>query len=294
MISEIHVKSVLNKHKKRDAWFLDDYSVNPYESCSFNCLYCYIRGSKYGTNLEEKLSVKVNAPEILEKQLRFRAKKSQYGIIALASATDPYLPIENERNITRRFLELFVQYKFPVYVLTKSTLIIRDIPLLKKIDTNAILPNDLIGKLQHRAIVSFSLSTLDEKISSHLEPGASTPKERLETMLRCKNEGLYVGVNCIPLLPFLSDSDEQLEDIISTAKEFGADFIFVGGLTLFGNGQADSKTLYFHFLEKFFPHLLPKYEQLFSGDFLPRYYENNLRLRAKKICSKYKIRIGLI
>jgi DNA repair photolyase len=67
MVNEIQVKSILNKHKKRDDWFLDDYSVNPYEGCSFNCLYCYIRGSKYGENMTRTLSAKVNSPEILEK-----------------------------------------------------------------------------------------------------------------------------------------------------------------------------------------------------------------------------------
>ena len=74
MPREIEVKSVLNKKKKRDDWFLDDYTFNPYSSCSFNCLYCYIRGSKYGSNLESSLSVKINAIELLDKQLANRAK----------------------------------------------------------------------------------------------------------------------------------------------------------------------------------------------------------------------------
>ena len=75
MLNEVIVKSVLNKTKRRDPWFLDDYTINPYSACSFNCLYCYIRGSKYGEHMEEKLSIKINALEILEKQLENRAKK---------------------------------------------------------------------------------------------------------------------------------------------------------------------------------------------------------------------------
>jgi DNA repair photolyase len=67
MVNEIQVKSILNKHKKRDDWFLDDYSVNPYEGCAFNCIYCYIRGSKYGENMVKTLSAKVNSSELLEK-----------------------------------------------------------------------------------------------------------------------------------------------------------------------------------------------------------------------------------
>ena len=75
MVDEIQVKSVLNKHKRRDDWFLDDYSVNPYSGCSFNCIFCYIRGSKYGKNMAKTLSAKVNAPAVLERQLKNRGKK---------------------------------------------------------------------------------------------------------------------------------------------------------------------------------------------------------------------------
>src|SRR5688500_20187222 len=95
---EILVKSVLNKTKRRDPWFLDDYTLNPYSACSFNCLYCYIRGSKYGEHMEEKLAVKINALDILEKQLKNRAKKNQHGIIVVSSATDPYLQIRSEER----------------------------------------------------------------------------------------------------------------------------------------------------------------------------------------------------
>src|SRR5436189_3872054 len=102
----IDVKSILNKTKRRDAWFLDDYTINPYSGCSFNCLYCYIRGSKYGTHMEKKLSVKTNAVELLDKQLKNRAKKGQYGIIVLSSATDPYLQFEKDMQLTRRLLEV--------------------------------------------------------------------------------------------------------------------------------------------------------------------------------------------
>ena len=75
MPREIQVKSILNKTKRRDSWFLDDYTINPYSACSFNCLFCYIRGSKYGEHMEDKLSVKSNALEVLDKQLKNRAKK---------------------------------------------------------------------------------------------------------------------------------------------------------------------------------------------------------------------------
>lgn len=90
MLRERLVKSVLNRKKKRDDWFLDDYTLNPYEGCSINCQYCYIRGSKYGLDMGETLSIKINGLSILDKQLALRARKNEHSIIALSSATDPY------------------------------------------------------------------------------------------------------------------------------------------------------------------------------------------------------------
>src|SRR5690606_19744524 len=120
MPHDIQAKSILNKTKRRDPWFLDDYTVNPYSGCSFNCLFCYIRGSKYGINMAEKVSVKENAAELLDKALAARAKKGQYGIIVLSSATDPYLHFEKETQLTRRLLEVILRHKFPVHVITRS------------------------------------------------------------------------------------------------------------------------------------------------------------------------------
>jgi len=106
-----------------------------------------------------------------------------------------------------------------------------------------------------------------------------------------KKEGFLTGVNAIPVLPFISDTKEQLENIVASAKQHGADFIFVGGLTLFGNGPADSKTLYFKFLEKKFPHLLSNYHQLYGDKYFPPFwYQNQLEKLTIELCAKYKIR----
>jgi DNA repair photolyase len=295
MINEIKVKSILNKHKKRDDWFLDDYSVNPYSGCSFNCIYCYIRGSKYGENMTENLSAKINAPEILERQLKARARKGEYGIIILSSSTEPYMQIEEKLKLTRKLLEIILKYKFPLHILTKSKLMLRDLDLLREIDKSAILPLDLKSKLKHKAIISFSISTLDEKLARILEPGAPSPKERLEAMEKCREEGFFSGVCYVPVLPFISDTEEKLDEMIKAAKECGANYVFVGALTLFGDGVADCKTLYFRFLEKYFPELLPKYENLFKKSFEPpKEYQKELEERAKRLCKKYGIKYKIL
>lgn len=289
------VKSVLNKHKKRDSWFLDDYSVNPYEGCSCNCLYCYVRGSKYGENMEDGLVVKENVAAILEKQLQLRAKKNEYGIVAVGSSTDAYMPIDEKYLRTRDILEVLLKYKFPVFISTKRSLILRDLDILKEIDKAAILPDDLQDNFKKGVILSVSLSTLDDKIAGMLEPGAIKPLQRLALVKQLKEQGFLVGVNAIPLLPFISDAENEMAQIIAAAKEYGADYILTGSLTLFGNDKADSKTLYYKFLERYDASLIPKYEQLFSNNFyVPFWYQQQLKQTATRLCKKYNIRNSIL
>ncbi len=288
MVEKIEVKSILNKHKKRDDWFLDDYSINPYVGCSFNCIYCYIRGSKYGG---KRLSAKINAPYMLEKQLKKRADKKEYGIILLSSSTEAYLPIEEELKLTKKLLEIILRYRFPVHIVTKSTLVLRDLDILKEIDKYAILPEDLKDRLKRGVIISFSISTLDEKLAKIFEPGAPKPRERLETMKKCKEEGFLVGIDFIPVLPYLSDSEDKLDKMIRAAKDYGADFVLVGALTLFGKNPDDCKVSYYKVLEKYYPDLIQKYKSLFRIFSMPsKQYQSELEERAIEICKKYRIK----
>jgi DNA repair photolyase len=295
VVKKKQISSVLNKHKKRESWFLDDYSVNPYEGCSCNCLYCYVRGSKYGENMEEGLFVKENALQVLEKQLQSGAKRGQYGVVVVGSATDAYIHHEKEWEMTKGMLQLLLKYRFPVFISTKCDLITRDIELLKEIDKAAILPVDLKHTLKRGVILSVSLSTMDEKIAGMLEPGAIPPLQRLQLMQKLKQEGFLAGVNAIPVLPYISDSEEELEKIISSAKLYNADYILVGGLTLFGSSKADSKTLYYRFLQKYDPSLIPAYDKLYGDDYYAqRRYQQQLKNKADKLCQKYAIRISII
>lgn len=295
MVQEKQVKSILNRHKKRDSWFLDDYSVNAYEGCSCNCLYCYIRGSKYGENMNDGLVVKTNALQILEKQLQVKAKKNQYGFVAVGSGTDAYMKLEEHYQLTQAFLKLFLKYRFPVFISTKCTMITRDIQILKQIDKTAVLPRNLAGKINRGAILSVSVSTLNQQISNMLEPAAAEPMQRLKVLQQLKQEGFLAGVNAIPLLPYISDTDEELEKIIAAAKQYGADYILTGSLTLFGKEAAHSKTLYYKFLERYDASLISKYDELYAGNFYPpKYYQEALKEKAERLCKKYKIRNSII
>ena len=295
MITYKEVKSILNKHKKRDNWFLDEYSTNPYEGCGFNCTYCYVHGSKYGETLAEKIVIKKDAVAILDRQLNNRAKKNEYGIIAVGSATDAYIQVEEEVGLTRKLLEVILKHRFPVFISTKSTLVARDFDLLKQIDESAILPPDLKQSLNRGVIISFSFSTLNEPLARQLESGAPPPQQRLEALRQCSLNGFLCGMNAMPLLPFISDTNEELEKIIAAAKQYGAFYILTSGMTLFGEDERDSKQLYFRFLKNYYPDLLEKYEAMYGTVYYPSWkYQNDLKKRTEMFCKKYQIRDSIL
>ncbi len=295
MSKEIATRTILNKTKRRDPWFLDDYTLNPYSACAFNCLYCYIRGSKYGENLATSLSVKINAPELLEKQLAIKARKGQHGIIVLSSATDPYLKLEQDYKLTRTLLEIILKYRFPVHIITKSDLVVRDIDLISEIASQAILPMDLQWKLKTGAFVSFSFSTLDDKEASIFEPGATPPTKRLLALRKVKESNLQTGVSLMPLLPFISDTPQRVEEFFKVFKLESVDYLFPASITLFGNGKADSKTLVVNAIAKHYPDLVTQYQALFGqGHQVPLSYRKKLEKTFLEMHRKYDMADSLM
>jgi len=283
----ITVTSLLNKTKKRDPWFLDDYTINPYSGCAFNCLYCYIRGSKYGINLAEKLSVKENALAILRRQLAARARKQQQGVVVLSSVTDAYLPLEEKEMLTRGILELLLEYRFPVHIITKSPLVLRDLDLLQRINENALLPPDMTG-YRHKAFITFSFSTTDRVTGKQFEPGAPDPAERLLAMKACAAAGMMTGVSLMPLLPFITDVPEQLARMYAAFHEHGARYVFPASITLWGDTAADSKQLILQAIQQYYPHLLDSYQRLFARSVgVPAAYNTALQAAAAREAASY-------
>jgi len=291
MVREVYVKSVLNKHRRRDEWFLDEYSINPYIGCSFNCTYCYVYGGRYGYWRKQGFSVKVNAPRILSKELSRIARKGGYGFIAIGSATEPWMPIEERYMVTRRCLEVVLHYRFPIHCLTKSTLILRDIDLLREISEKAVLPLDLRDKLEHGVLVTVSLSTIDKDVARLFEPGAPDPFKRLEVLSELREHGLCAGLAFIPLLPFISDTLESIEDMVKAARDYRASYVFFGCLTL----DEGVRERYYSVLRREYPELIPRYERLYSGKWYPlRSYQDRVMKVASSLCKKYGLRMGII
>lgn len=252
-VKEIIAKSILRKNKKIESWFLTQYGMNLYRGCMHNCVYCDGRSEKYQVNGEfgEDVIVKINAIELLRRELDPKRKRTPFkkGYIGVGGGVgDSYQPVEKKYQLTRKTLHILYEKKFPVHVLTKSTLVQRDIDILKKINE------------QNRAIVSFSFSSADDRISSIFEPGVPPPSERLETLRIFKEAGISCGMYLMPVIPFITDNPKQIENTVRKAKEACVDFIIFSGMTLKDGRQKD---YFMNILKKKYPDLMVDYYNIY-------------------------------
>ena len=192
IVREVQAKSILNKSK------IYDYCLNPYTGCQVGCKYCYarlfmIRYSGHTEPWGEFVDVKVNAPEVLRKQL-VRAKR---GTVWVASVCDPYQPLEAKYRMTRRCLEELLTSRFPVNIQTKSALVVRDLDLFEKFDDIE---------------VGFTIATDDERMAKLFEPHASTVAERLAALSILHSRGVKTFVFLGPLLP---GNAERLAELVA-------------------------------------------------------------------------------
>jgi DNA repair photolyase len=256
IIQEIKAKSILLKHKKIDSWFISHYGMNLYRGCAHNCVYCDGRSERYHVNgvFGENVTAKINALEGLRKELRLQRKRAKLksGYMTLGGGVgDSYQPIERKYELTRRTLQLLYEYGWPVHVLTKSTLVERDINIIKKINQ------------QNKAIVSFSLSSANDEISAIFEPNVPPPSERLKTLALFKKEGIACGVFLLPVIPFITDTPELIAETLRKACEVGADFVIFGGMTLKEGRQKD---YFYNLLKEKYPELVANYARLYKGN----------------------------
>jgi len=205
-----HAKSIISRNNSPDLPFTQ--SINPYRGCEHGCIYCYARPSHAYVNLspgvdfETKLFAKVNAAELLRRELARPGYRCE--VIALGANTDPYQPIEREYRITRGVLEVLAEFGQPVGIVTKNALIERDI--------------DILGPMARRNLVNVyvSINNLDHDLARRLEPRCSAPARRLETIRRLAAAGIPVGVLVAPVIPFLTD--HQIEPVLDAASAAGA------------------------------------------------------------------------
>jgi DNA repair photolyase len=267
---EVTVKTALTRVQGMPfAW-----SLNPYTGCERACVYCYARdyharrGRDTGAGFDREIDVKINFPELLAHELgRLRMRET----VALGTATDPYQQCEGRYRITRRTLETLVGSPLPLVVITKGSMIVRDIDLLTKLD----------------AKVCVSIGTVSEELARTSEPHASPPKARLEAVRRLVSAGIDAGVLAAPILPGLSDSEESLDAVAAAAARSGATFFSTRPLKL----DPTVKPHYMAFLSEHFPALIPATGAQFAERVNPaRGYTDALEERARRVRSRYEFK----
>jgi len=285
-ITEISAKTILRKGKKIDSWFISKYGMNLYRGCQHNCIYCDGRDEKYRVedDFGKDLSVKINAPQLLDSELSRLVKREtgKTGFILLGGGVnDSYQPVEAKYKITQNALELLGKYDLPVHILTKSTLVERDIELIQEINRTT------------KVIVSFSFSSVDDDISRKVEPGVAPPSERLKVIDNLKSRGISCGMFLMPVIPFLTDTPEMIYKSLYSAYVSGIDFVVFGGMTLKEGRQKD----YFH--ENFdsnYPDLSINYDVIYNGSKWGQpteEYNNQVNQLFLFMASKFKMPIRI-
>jgi DNA repair photolyase len=270
-------RSALNRESSGRMPFA--WTINPYRGCEFGCKYCYARYTHEfmemwdGKEFERKIFAKVGAPDLLRAELRQAKDKGLP--IALGTATDPYQPAERQFELTRRMLEVFVEFEgLKFSITTKSASILADLELLKRVST------------RHRFSVHMTVTTTDERLARLLEPKAPPPAKRFEAVKQLSEAGISVGVNAMPILPGLNDSDKCLDALARAASQAGARFLY--GNILFLTPSAMKQ--FIPFLEKEFPQLAKRYRKLYAHS---AYLNGEYKNRMTKLLAELRTRYGL-
>jgi DNA repair photolyase len=221
------------------------WSLNPYRGCSHGCHYCYARDYHRrmdrdpGAGFDREVEVKANFAEVLERELR----RPRDGAVALGTATDPYQPGEGRFQITRKTLEALARRPMPLSIITKGTLIVRDLDLFVAIARRVELR------------IWSSITTVDQTTARLIEPGAAPPAKRLDAIRRMRAVGLRAGVLIAPMVPGLTDSASSLRDVAVAARGAGAVALGSRPLKL----DPGTKDVFYAFVAAQFPELLPRY-----------------------------------
>jgi len=272
MIKEIRAKTLVSRISGIDSIFGLDYNFNLYRGCQHRCIYCDSRSQCYRIeHFDRDVLIKINAIELLKNEL---SRKRRKGIIGTGSMSDPYMPLEEQVQLTARTLETIAECGFGVHVITKSDLVVRDIDILQKISRVS-------------AAVSLTITTVDDELSKIVEPGAPPSSARFRAMQRLSQAGIETRVALMPTLPFIEDSWENISAIIEEAHRCGAKVV----IPWFGMSMRDRQRAYFYNrLDESFPGLRERYEATFGDSYMcPSPHAEVLYRRVQTLCEELGI-----
>ena len=265
---EVRAKSILNKVPEASQMPFR-WTINPYRGCTHACRYCFARPTHTyldfnpGRDFEREIVVKVNAPELLRTELARRSWAGEH--VALGTNTDPYQWVEGRYELMPGIWEAMRDAANPCSILTKSPLLLRDLPLMKEISERAEFG------------AALSVPTIDERAWRATEPHTPNPRARLEAVGELTRAGIRTGVLVAPLMPGINDSPEQVAQILELASEAGA--AYVSGIPLHLRGEV--KDVFLSWLKDERPELMPLYKRLYRGAYAPAQERRRLAALVK-------------
>lgn len=245
----ISAKTIISSYSSNNSWFGNNYNMNIYKGCSHGCIYCDSRSECYKVDNFDEVRAKENALNIISKELKGKRKK---GVIGTGAMSDPYNPLEKEYALTRGALELINTNGFGVSIATKSDLILRDIDLLKSIQSHSPV------------LVKITITTCDDELCKKIEPNVAVSSKRFHAIKELSKNGIFAGILLMPVLPFLEDNEENIRAIVNLAHESGAKFIYpTFGVTL----RQNQRDWYFEKLDEKFLGIKQKYIKQFGNSY---------------------------
>lgn len=245
------------------------WSINCYRGCFHQCVFCYARGTHSYLSTDgvadwgSKIFVKINASSVLRSELSKRSWRHE--TVAIGTVTDPYQPLEGRYKLTRGVLEALRDYQTPAALITRSPLVVRDIDILQQL-------SHIAG-----ASVSVSIATMDEVLARDIEPAVAPPKQRLRAVRMLADAGIRVNVALAPILPRITDSSENIAEVVGAAREAGASDVWHNTLYL----HEVTRSAFFGYLRERRPELLIEYAMLYRGKYAPREVSDNISARVK-------------
>jgi DNA repair photolyase len=254
------------------------WTINPYRGCTHSCHYCFARAFHayldlgIGEDFSTKIVVKTNVAEVLRRELS--SAKWAGETIAMGTATDPYQHCEGRYRLMQGILRALVDFRNPLSILTKSTMIVRDLDLFRELNEVAALS------------VSMSVGTLDESVRRIVEPGTPPGRRRLEILERFAEAGIRTGVLVAPILPGLTDDDEHLDEVLAACADAGVDY----ATPIVLHVRASIREHFMPWMQRTYPWLYPRYVELYGGRaYAPKGYQQEVAERFARL----RLRHGL-
>lgn len=267
-MKEIAAKTILQSVKNGNSWFGPEYNMNLYRGCSHGCIYCDSRSNCYRIDNFDEVRIKKDALKILERELCYKKK----GVVSLGAMSDHYNPFEEDLGITRSALSLLAKHGFGLSMESKSASITRDIDVLQKINEH------------HNVIIKLTITCASDALSKKIEPYVSSTSERFTALRKLCDANIFAGVLFTPWLPFITDNEANVCDIVRRTYEAGAKFIYASnGVTL----RENQRDYYFKQLDILFPGVADRYRRVYGNQYMCKTLNKGLYKVFETECKRY-------